>query len=74
MASAARNGGRVFFWFSAGFLLAYALNVLAGLAATRLGWALPRIGDVGEFLLVLTGMLCFVTGLFCLEDRASEAP
>lgn len=73
MASAERNGGRVFFLLAAGFLIAYGLNVLAGLAAARLGWTLPRLGDVGEFLLVLIGMASFVTGLFCLENEPPEA-
>jgi hypothetical protein len=56
----------------AALLLAlYGVNVGLGVAAVRLhasGW---RLGDVGEFLLVLSGMAFFVAGL--MVDEQSPA-
>jgi len=52
----------------------YAIDVLAGkaasLAGSRLEW---RLGDLGEFLVVLAMAVAFVAGLMLSEDR-SGAP
>jgi len=51
-------------------LVLYALNVAAGMAAVKLGVSMWRLGDVGEFVLVLAAMAVFVAGLLVNEERA----
>lgn len=60
----------------AGLLLAaYAVMVLAGKLSVVLKFTLPlKLGDVGEFLLVLAAMAFFVFGLLQDEQSASVAP
>jgi hypothetical protein len=59
---------RGLFTASAVLLSLYALNVIAGKVAGKLGVALPfRLNDVGEFLVVLACMVCFVTGMLIRE-------
>jgi len=59
---------RGLFTVSAVLLCLYALNVIAGKVAGKLGVALPfRLNDVGEFLVVLACMVCFVTGMLVRE-------
>lgn len=50
----------------------YVVNVLAGKAASLAGIVLPwRLGDVGEFLVVLAMAVAFVVGLMLSEDSSS---
>lgn len=51
----------------------YCWNVLAGKAAVVAGIDLPRVGDVGEFLLLLTACAAFVTGTLQREARRARA-
>jgi hypothetical protein len=52
----------------------YALNVVAGKAAAKLGVALPfRLNDIGEFLVVFACMVCFVTAMLVREMREAQA-
>ncbi len=62
-------------WFrvTALCLLAYAYNVAARIAATKFGISLWRVGDVGEFVLVLVSMLIFVGGVLSAE-RTPDNP
>jgi len=59
---------------SVALLAIYALDVLAGKAAAladiHLEW---RLGDFGEFLVVLSMCVAFVAGLM-LSENASSAP
>ena len=56
-------------FIAAGILLVlYGLNVAAGLAAVKLGAPVWRMGDVGEFVVVLCAMAFFVAGLLLDED------
>lgn len=51
----------------------YAVNVLAGKAASLAGVVLPwRLGDVGEFLVVLAMAIVFVVGLMLSEDPSGR--
>jgi hypothetical protein len=54
----------------------YAIDVLAGKAASLAGTALPwRLGDVGEFLVVLAMAVVFVAGLMLNEDaQGTQGP
>jgi hypothetical protein len=56
-------------------LAVYAIDVLAGKAASLAGTALAwRLGDVGEFLVVVAMAVAFVTGLMLSEGSAFAAP
>jgi hypothetical protein len=49
----------------------YAINVLSGKAASLAGIVLPwRLGDVGEFLVVLAMAVTFVAGLILSEGSS----
>jgi hypothetical protein len=60
---------RWLFGVAGALLVCYALNVGLRIAAVKFGAAAWRLGDVGEFLLVLAGMACFVAGLMVDEER-----
>lgn len=63
---------RLAFRISAALATIYALWVLLSLLAQRTGFTLPfRLGDVGEFLLVLIATAFFVAGLALNELKAS---
>ena len=65
---------RLAFRISAALATIYVLWVLLSLLAQRTGVALPfRLGDVGEFLLVLVATAFFVAGLALNELKASAA-
>lgn len=52
------------YWIAGGALAIYTLDVLLGKVAVIAKFALPfRLGDVGEFLLVLVAMIFFVSGV-----------
>ena len=67
-----RSGTRWAFAISAVLFALYALNVALGMVAVKLGLGVWRLGDVGEFLLVLACMTFFVTGLVNDEDRGAQ--
>ena len=69
-----RNATRWLFAVAAGLLLLYALNVALGMLAVKFGMATWRVGDVGEFLLVLSCMALFVAGLVADEEQSAPAP
>ena len=48
-------------------------NVALGMAAVKLGAAVWRLGDVGEFLLVLSCMAFFVAGLIADEEESAAS-
>ncbi len=55
-----------------GLLIAlYVLNVGLRLAAVKFGANMWRVGDVGEMLLVLFGMVFFVAALVVDEERSA---
>lgn len=53
-------------------LILYALNVGLRIAAVKFSIIAWRVDDVGEFLLVLSGMAFFVAGLIAAEERRTE--
>jgi len=71
-----RYNGRKWFLLAGLFTALYCFNVLLRMMFIKLGIAIWRVGDVGEFLLVLVAMTFFVTGLLAIEERpeASVAP
>ena len=57
-----------------GGMVAYVAYVLAGKAAQVSGAQLPLgLGDMGEFLLVLAAVTCFVIGLLVRERAANRS-
>jgi hypothetical protein len=58
---------RIAFGAASVALLLYAANVALRIDHVKFGAAIWSVGDVGEFLLVLTSMVCFVAGLLILE-------
>jgi heme A synthase len=71
------DGGRTTtrwpFVAAACLFLLYALNVALGMLAVKSGMSTWRVGDVGEFLLVLSCMAFFVAGLVVGEERQASA-
>jgi len=63
-----RNGGRRWFVLAALFAGLFALNVALRMLFIKLGVAVWRLGDVGEFLLVLAAMVFFVSGLLAIGE------
>ncbi len=53
-------------------IVLYALNVALAMLAVKGGVAIWRVGDVGEFMLVLTSMGFFVAGLVANEAGAGD--
>jgi hypothetical protein len=51
----------------------YALNIALGMLAIKAGVKTWRVGDVGEFLLVLSCMAFFVAGLVADETRHDKS-
>lgn len=56
-----------------GCFLIYVLNVLIGRAAVTFHWAVPRLGDVAEFLVVLAAVTFFVVALIADEVTSETA-
>jgi heme A synthase len=69
-----RRRTRWVFAISAALFALYALNIALGMAAVKLGFKVWRLGDVGEFLLVLTCMTFFVAGLVADEEQRAGRP
>ncbi len=55
-------------------LALYALNIALGMLTVKAGATTWRLGDVGEFLLVLSCMAFFVSGLVADEKRLDTSP
>lgn len=71
-----RNSGRSWFILAALFAGLFALNVALRMLFIKHGVAIWRLGDVGEFLLVLAAMVFFVSGLLAIEEvpESSASP
>ena len=52
----------------------YAINIALGMLAVKAGATMWRVGDVGEFLLVLSCMAFFVAGLVADEKLEETSP
>jgi hypothetical protein len=63
-----RPSGRPWFVLAALFTSLFAVNVALRMLFIKQGVAIWRLGDVGEFLLVLVAMAFFVAGLLCIEE------
>lgn len=64
---------RAAFAVAAAFLLLFVANVASRFAWIKFRVDLWRLGDVGEFLLVLLCMVFFVAGLMALEAWSSSS-
>jgi hypothetical protein len=53
-------------------LMLYAVNVALRIGQIKFGAATWSVGDVGEFLLVLVSMVCFVAGLLIVEAHSPQ--
>ncbi len=62
-------------WFALAALLAglFAANVALRILHIKLGITFWRLGDVGEFLLVLGAAASFVSGVLTLDEAAAAA-
>ncbi len=71
-----RGGGRRWFVLASLFSALFAVNVALRMLFIKLGVAIWRVGDVGEFLLVLAAMAFFVSGLLVIEEvpESSASP
>lgn len=63
---------RWLFGIALALLTVYALNIVLGMLAVKSGLATWRMGDVGEFVVVLACMAFFVAGLVADEKRPLE--
>ncbi|TSA15204.1 MAG: hypothetical protein D4R74_06800 [Betaproteobacteria bacterium] len=64
-----RNGARKWFMLAGLFTGLFFVNVALRMLFIKLGIAIWRLGDVGEFLLVLAAMVFFVSGLLSIEEK-----
>jgi hypothetical protein len=71
-----RRGGGWQFMCAGLFAAAFALNVALRMLFIKHDVTIWRLGDVGEFLLVLVAMAFFVSGLLAIEEtpECSAAP
>lgn len=61
---------RVCFRVAATLLILYVVDVLVGKAAVLLQFAVPwRLGNIGEFVVVLAAVIFFVAGVLVIEAR-----
>ena len=61
---------RVCFRVAATLLILYVIDVLAGKAAVLLQFSVPwRLGNIGEFVVVLAAVIFFVAGVLVIEAR-----
>ena len=65
----ATRTARWMFAIASVLVLLYALNIALGMLAVKFGYATRRLGDVGEFVLVLSCMAFFVAGLIADEPE-----
>ncbi len=60
------------YWIAGGALAVYALDVLIGKVGVIAKFTPPfRLGDVGEFLVVLGAMIFFVSGVLAESSAAA---
>jgi hypothetical protein len=59
-------------WYAIAALFAglFALNVALRILFIKFHIAIWRLGDVGEMLLVLAAMLCFVSGVLSIQEES----
>ncbi len=71
-----RPTGRWQFVFASLFASAFALNVALRMLFIKAKIDIWRLGDVGEFVLVLAAMAFFVSGVLAIEEapESSVAP
>lgn len=62
-------------WFALAAVLIglFALNVGLRMLFIKQEVAIWRVGDVGEFLLVLAAMASFVAGLLCIQEPPASS-
>jgi len=61
---------RVCFRVAATLLILYVIDVLVGKAAVLLQFSVPwRLGNIGEFVVVLAAVIFFVAGVLVIEAR-----
>ena len=68
-----RRSGRAWFILAGLFVAMFFANVALRMLHVKLGVTLWRLGDVGEFLLVLIAMFFFVAGVLAVEE-SPESP
>lgn len=68
-----RRSGRWWFVLASLFIGLFVINVALRMLFIKQGVALWRLGDVGEFLLVLAAMMFFVSGLLAIEDAPESS-
>jgi len=61
---------RVCFRVAAALLILYVIDVLVGKAGVLLQFSVPwRLGNIGEFVVVLAAVIFFVAGVLVIEAR-----
>ena len=61
------------FRIAATFLIIYVVDVLVGKAASLLQFSVPwRLGNIGEFVVVLAAVIFFVAGVLVIEARSDS--
>ncbi|UCH17008.1 MAG: hypothetical protein JSW36_15140 [Burkholderiales bacterium] len=63
-----RRSGRAWFILAGLFVAMFVANVALRMLHIKLGVTLWRLGDVGEFLVVLIAMSFFVAGVLAVEE------
>ena len=62
---------RICFRVAASLLIIYVVDVLVGKAAVLLQFSVPwRLGNIGEFVVVLAAVIFFVAGVLVIEARS----
>ena len=62
---------RVCFRVATTLLILYVVDVLVGKAAVLLQFSVPwRLGNIGEFVVVLAAVVFFVAGVLVIEARS----
>lgn len=71
-----RHRGRWQFRIAGALVALFAVNVASRILFIKYHVALPRVSDVGEFVLVLVAMAFFVSGVLSIEEatESSAAP
>ena len=61
------------FRVAASLLIIYVVDVLVGKAASLLQFSVPwRLGNIGEFVVVLAAVIFFVAGVLVIEARSDS--
>ena len=68
-----RGRGRKWFLLAGLFAGLYAVNVALRILFIKHEVSIWRLGDVGEFLLVLVAMALFVSGLFAIDGEPESS-